>query len=229
VRDAACPISTRGEGGARAATSSAEPRTQRARAHAGSSLLRMPLLCPSPPRAFSRRATRLRPPTSRVGAARGARVARAQPRPAARRVPQRPAAKATRFRRRRRHRCRRLGRDETRGELARGERCGARGLDDLRETCPVSTEGGTRRVQLVREGGGRGGQRPRVGAGRTSQAGGRARGGLWGAGGTSIRIEASSGCRGEPGPRRGCSAMRTARVRSRSTCERDAECPISTG
>jgi hypothetical protein len=42
------------------------------------------------------------------------------------------------------------------------------------ETCPVSTEGGTRRVQLVREGGGRGvGRRPRAAGGAAAAAAAR--------------------------------------------------------
>ena len=39
-----------------------------------------------------------------------------------------------------------------------------------RRTCPVSTEGGTRRVQLVREGGGRGGGGPPPAGGRRPRA-----------------------------------------------------------
>ena len=48
-------------------------------------------------------------------------------------------------------------RHTARAACERSERACVSGTPTEAETCPISTEGGTRRVQLVREGGGRGG------------------------------------------------------------------------
>ena len=99
-----------------------------------------------------------------------------------------------------------------RAPRGRGVLCRQRGALMLRvrerrhlargETCPVSTEGGTRRVQLVREGGGRGVGAITAGAGGTRAAGGEACG-----------LGPVGGARADTKPLRAAYARGTRRVR----------------